>query len=136
MRVRNLVRAKASQSPVVPSEYWLDADDEDTRHVLRIDLPLSAQEMVAALYIDRGDFDLDAGLAELADNSYVWERVALAAVWKAESQICDQEPRGKLADPALLAHLRRRVYKVTSTRRAAVPDPDPGRPEWSMTSNG
>jgi hypothetical protein len=118
---RHRVPAAASQSPVLAGgSSWFEYEGEDRPHLLRMDLPVSADEMSAALYRDHAilrDTDLAAG-------RHVWEHAALViamdgltAIQDAAGAIRAQEQRGKLADPRWLALCRQRVTDVTGVRQ-------------------
>jgi hypothetical protein len=91
-----------------------------------MDLPVSTDEMVAALYYDRAILhDTD-----LAADRHVWEHAALVvamdgltAVQGTAGEICAQEQRGKLAAPGWLALSRQRVTDVTGVRQEQTDRP-------------
>jgi hypothetical protein len=112
-----LNRTEVSQvSPVVGRSAWVDGT-EDAPHPLtmRIEYPITAQEMVGALYHD-GDFLHRRDLATAAD---VWRCVALALTdagmdalsdWAAEIERTAPE---QIERPEWLAFVRARVAAVT-----------------------
>jgi hypothetical protein len=95
---------------------WFEFEGEGRPHVLRMDLPVSADEMVAALYRDHAilhDTDLAVG-------RYVREHAALVIAMDGLNSVQDtvdliraQERRGELAAPEWLALCRQRVTRVT-----------------------
>src|SRR6266851_470866 len=103
-------------SPVITREDgWLGDDDRDQPLVLQLRLPVSAEELAAALY---GDHQLCP--ADLAADVNVWAFAALAivqdglnAVRRRASDILVAETRGALARPEWLELCRRRVAEVT-----------------------
>ncbi len=105
-------------SPVITREDgWLGDDDRDQPLVLQLRLPVSAEELAAALY---GDHQLCP--ADLAADENVWGFAAaaivqdrLAAIQRRTEEITVAEMRGTLANPAWLATCRRRVAEVTGT---------------------
>jgi hypothetical protein len=101
-------------SPVPTVRSWL-FDGEGRPHVVRIELPLSAGEMVAALY---GEHE-HLMPADLDTDEEVWEHIAVVIVQdglKAVEQLADmidaQEPCRSLAAPEWLALCRHRVGEV------------------------
>ncbi len=111
--------ALASVGPVLrPGPSWFEYQGADSPHLLRMHLPVSAEEMTAALYRDRELGWRDE--THFAIGRHVWEHVALvivqdglAAVQQVAAEIRDQEPLGALADPDWLAYCRQRVTEVT-----------------------
>jgi hypothetical protein len=105
--------ALASVGPVLrPGPSWFEYQGADSPHLLRMHLPVSAEEMAAALYRDRESWRDDAYFEV---GRHVWEHVALvivedglAAVQQIAAGIRDQE-----ADPDWLAYCRQRVTEVT-----------------------
>src|SRR6266851_7029819 len=103
-------------SPVITREDgWLGDDDRDQPLVLQLRLPVSAEELAAALYGDH-----QPSPADLAADVNVWAFAALAivqdglnAVQRRADQILIAEARGTLAKPEWLALCRRRVVEVT-----------------------
>jgi hypothetical protein len=96
---------------------WFEYQGADSPHLLRMHLPVSAEEMAAALYRDRAGWRDET---HFAHDRHVWEHAALvivqdglAAVQQIAAGIRDQEPRGALADPDWLAYCRQRVTQVT-----------------------
>jgi hypothetical protein len=110
-------------SPVITREDgWLGDDDRDQSLVLRLRLPISANELAAALYDDD-----ELCPADLAADENVWGFAAvaivhdgLAAVQRRAEEIAVAEMQGTLASPAWLATCRRRVAEVTGTVVAEV----------------
>lgn len=93
---------------------WFEAKGRP--YVVRIELPLSAEEVVAALYRDHDRL----GPPDLGTDEEVWGAIALAviqdglhAVDNAADSILVQEHHGTLAAPDWLALCRRRVAEVT-----------------------
>jgi len=105
-------------SPVITREDgWLGDDDRDQSLVLRLRLPISANELAAALYNDDGLCP-----ADLTADHNVWGFAAVAiiqdglnAIQHRAEEIAVAEMRGTLANPAWLATCRRRVAEVTGT---------------------
>ncbi len=103
-------------SPVIAGQDgWLGDDDRDQPLTLQLRLPISAEELVTALY---GDHQLCP--ADLAADENVWGFAALAivqdglnAIQRRADEILVAEARGALANPAWLATCRRRVAEVT-----------------------
>ena len=96
---------------------WLGDDDRDQPLVLQLRLPVSADEMAAALY---GDEQLSP--ADLAADENVWGFAACAIaqdgmnqIERRADQIAVEEAQGTLANPAWLELCRRRVAEVTGT---------------------
>jgi len=90
--------------------------------VVRVELPLSATEMVAALY---GEHDRLTP-ADLGTEEEVWGHIAvvvvqegLLAVWQLAGVIERAEPCRVLATPEWLALCRKRVAEVTAGRTGA-----------------
>lgn len=101
-------------SPVPTVRSWL-FDVEGRPHVMRIELALSAAEMVAALY---GEHE-HLMPADLDTDEEVWEHIAVVIVQdglNAIEQLADmidaQEPCRSLAAPESLALCRHRVGEV------------------------
>ena len=99
-------------------------DREGRPHVMRIELPLSATEMVAALY---GEYDR-LRPADLDDDEQVWGHIAvvvvqegLPAIWQLAEVIDAAEPCRVLAAPEWLALCRKRVAEVTAGTPGAPP---------------
>lgn len=116
-------------SPVITREDgWLGDDDRDQSLVLQLRLPVSADEMVAALY---GDEQLSP--ADLAADENVWGFAACAIaqdgmnhIERRADQIAVEEAQGTLVNRAWLELCRRRVAEVTdtvATRSAAASTP-------------
>lgn len=105
-------------SPVITREDgWLGDDDRDQSLVLQLRLPISANELAAALYDDDGLCP-----ADLAADQNVWGFAAVAivqdglnAIQRRAEEIVVAELRGTLANPAWLATCRRRVGQVTGS---------------------
>ncbi len=103
-------------SPVISGEGgWLGDDDRDQPLTLQLGLPVSAEELAAALY---GEHQLTP--AGLATDVNVWAFAALAivqdglnAIRRRASDILVAEARGTLARPEWLELCRRRVAEVT-----------------------
>ena len=110
-------------SPVISSENgWLGDDGWDQPLTLQLSLPVSAEELVTALY---GDDHLSPG--DLAADENVWAFAAVAivqdgltAIQRRADQIQADEARGRLMNPAWLELCRRRVADVTGSA-ATVP---------------
>jgi len=110
-------RREAAQVSLVISgeDHWLGDGDRHQPLVLALRLPVSPEELAAALY--RHDGYLTA--ADLADDMSVWGHAATvitqdgadAIEWLAD-EIVLAEAAGTLANPAWLAHCRR-VAEVT-----------------------
>ena len=124
-------------SPVITREDgWLGDDDRDQPLVLQLRLPVSADEMTAALY---GDEQLSP--ADLAADENVWGFAACAVaqdgmnhIERRADQIAVEEARGTLANPAWLELCRRRVAEVTGAaprrRRPHRPGLAPAPQAW------
>jgi hypothetical protein len=111
-------------SPAITSEDgWLGTDGRDQPLTLQLRLPVSAEELAAALYSD----DL-LSPPDLATDADVWAFAAVAivqdgldAIQRHADEIAVAEARGELANPAWLELCRRRVAEVTgSTEGPAV----------------
>jgi hypothetical protein len=92
-------------------------DEEGRPHVVRMELPLSAGEMVAALYGEHGRL----APADLETDGDVWGQIAMVVVqdglhevWQLADLIDAQEPCHALTAPVWLALCRRRVADVTA----------------------
>lgn len=103
-----------SHVPTVNS--WL-FDGEGRPHLVRIELPLSAEEMVAALY---GEHE-HLMPADLDTDEEVWEHVAVAVVQdglnvieQLAGMIDAQESCRSLTAPEWLALCRQRVAEATA----------------------
>lgn len=105
-------------SPIITREDgWLGDDDRDQPLTLQLRLPVSADELAAALYGNDGLCP-----ADLAADENVWGFAAAAIVQgglnaaqhRAE-EITVAEMQGTLANPAWLATCRRRIAEVTGT---------------------
>jgi hypothetical protein len=97
-------------------------DREGRPHVVRIELPLSAGEMEAALY---GEYDRLTP-ADLNTDEEVWGHIAVVivqdgfhALWQLAESIDAQEPCRALAAPGWLALCRKRVAEVTAGKPGA-----------------
>jgi len=108
-------------SPVIAGGAWLGDDDPDQSLTLQLRLPISAEELVAALYEDD-----QLCPADLVKDENVWGFAAVAivqdglnAIQRHRDEILVAEARGTLVNPAWLATCRCRVAEVTGT---AVPD--------------
>ncbi len=116
-------------SPVISGEGgWLGDDDRDQPLTLQLGLPVSAEELAAALY---GEHQLTP--ADLATDVNVWAFAALVivqdglnAIQARANDILVAEARGTLARPEWLELCRRRVAEVTGcadTPAAALSPP-------------
>ncbi len=108
-------------SPVIAGEVWLGDDDLDQPLVLQLRLPVSAEDLAAALY-----YDDQLSPADLAADENVWgfaaaviARDGINAVERRVDKIVLAEARGTLANPTWLAACRGRVAEVTG---CASPD--------------
>lgn len=104
----------APMCPVITGGCWFEAEDRPL--TLRMELPLSAALMVAALY---GENTM-LGPRDLASDEDVWGQVAtivvqdgLNAIERAAQKLASQERRGTVTAPEWLAFCRRRVAEVT-----------------------
>jgi hypothetical protein len=112
------VLADGLVSPVIGRPTWVEADNSaDYPLTLRVEFPLDARLMVAALYHD-GKFLKPDDLATAAD---VWNCAALALLdmgfqgLAVYADCVDQDiERGRIEYPAWLAHVRQRVAEVTA----------------------
>lgn len=102
-------------SPVIAGGVWLGDADREQPLTLQLRLPVSGDELAAALYSDEG-----LTLEDLADDEKVWGFAAAAiasdglnAIQQRADEIALAEVRGRVADPAWLAACRRRVADVT-----------------------
>ena len=110
-------------SPVITREDgWLGDDDRNQPLVLRLRLPISANELAAALYSDDGLCP-----ADLAADQNVWGFAAVAivqdglnAIQRHAEEIAVAEMWGTLANTAWLATCRRRVAEVTGAAPQAT----------------
>lgn len=103
----------ASSIPTV-EPFWLE--EEGRPHVVRIDLPLSTEEMVAALYGDRERLTP----VDLGSDEDVWGQIALVVIQdgltvvdQRAALIDAQESHRTLTAPEWLTLCRRRVDEVT-----------------------
>jgi hypothetical protein len=104
-------------SPVIAGGAWLGDDSRHQPLVLQLRLPVSAEELAAALY---GDDHLSP--ADLAADENVWAFAAVAivqdglnAIQRRADEILVAEIRGRLASAAWLEVCRRRVAEVTGS---------------------
>ena len=100
-------RAGARALPVIADARWFDP--VDGAFVLRVECPLTFDEMVAALYgvVEEGDIDGDD---ELCGSAAVTLLVGgLSALNERAARIRRDEQRGAIEAPAFLALCRRRV---------------------------
>jgi hypothetical protein len=107
-------------SPVIARGVWLEDEPEEDRQrslVLQLRLPVSADELAAALYCDG-----QLCPADLAADENVWGFAAAAIVQHGMNAIelradlvLRDSAHGTLASPAWLEHCRRRVAEVTGT---------------------
>jgi hypothetical protein len=105
-------------SPVIAGGVWFEDEPEpDQRRslVLQLRLPVSADELAAALY-----YDDQLCPADLAADENVWGFAAAAivqdgvnAVELRADLVARDAARGTLASPGWLEHCRRRVAEVT-----------------------
>ena len=108
-----LAHVPGSGQHTVPDEWF---ETENRPHVLRMNVPLSADEMVAALYLEHDRLTR----AELASDQDVRGRIAVTiviegqpAVGHSARQIREAEESGSgVSAPAWLAFCRRRVAEV------------------------
>jgi hypothetical protein len=116
-------RETPTVSPVLTSEDgWLGDDDRNQPLTLQLRLPVSAEELAAALYDDH-----QLCPADLAADENVWGfaaaaivRDGLSSVQRRVDEILLGESRGTLVHQAWLATCRRRVAEVTG---ASPPSP-------------
>jgi hypothetical protein len=124
-------RARHQAGPVSPvisgEDGWLGDDDRDQPLTLRLELPVSATDLAAALY----GYGV-RGLCpdDLADDENVWGFAALAIVQdgldtiqRRAKDIETAETCGTLASPSWLAACRSRVAEVTGQAAGAVSPP-------------
>jgi hypothetical protein len=105
-------------SPVISGENgWLGDNGRDQPLTLQLSLPVSAEELVTALY---GDDHLPA--ADLATGENVWAFAAVAivqdgltAIQRRADQILVAEARGRLVNLAWPELCHRRVAEVTGS---------------------
>jgi hypothetical protein len=102
-------------SPVIAGGTWLGDDDPRQSLTLQLRLPISADELAAALY---GDDQLCP--ADLVKDENVWGFAAVAitqdglnVIQHHRDEILLAEAQGRLTHPAWLATCRRRVAEVT-----------------------
>jgi len=111
-------------SPVISGEGgWLGDDDRDQPLTLQLGLPVSAEELAAALY---GEHQLTP--ADLATDVNVWAFAALVivqdglnAIQARANDILVAEARGTLARPEWLELCRRRVAEVAAPAAVCAP---------------
>jgi len=103
----------APTSPVITAGTWFEAGGRPL--TLRMELPLSAELMVAALYSDE---TIQAD--DLLTAEDVWGQVAciltdkgMAELEQLAAMLPRQEKRGRLDAPDWLAFVRQRVAEVT-----------------------
>lgn len=121
--------APVSKSPVLTGgSSWFEFEGEGMPHLLRMDLPVSADEMIAALYRDRAVLHG----TDLGADCHVWEHAALVVALDGLNSIQDtvgeiraQEQHGKLAAPEWLTLCRQRVADVTGIRQEQADRVDP-----------
>jgi hypothetical protein len=112
-------RARHQAGPVSPvisgDNGWLGDDGRDQPLTLQIALPVSAEELAAALYCDD-----HLTPADLAKDHSVWALATVAivqdglnAIQRRADEILADEARGRLANPGWLELCRRRVTEVT-----------------------
>jgi hypothetical protein len=108
-------------SPVVTGGTWLGDDDPGQSLTLQLRLPVSPDELAAALYRDEYLCP-----ADLAKDENVWGFAAVAivqdglnAIQRHADEILIAEARGTLANPAWLAICRCSVAEVTGTTQTA-----------------
>lgn len=103
----------APASPLLTGDTWLEANGRPC--ILRIDLPISASEMVAALYgeqsrLQRGDLDSVEGV--WAHTAIVVVQDGLFHVERLADKIHEQQQPGTLEASEWLAYCRQRVAAV------------------------
>jgi hypothetical protein len=103
----------APASPLFSGGSWLEANGRPC--ILRMELPIAADEMVAALY---GEYQR-LGLDDLASAEGVWAHIALVVVQEGlheveelAGKIREQAQAAALEAPEWLAYRRRRVAAV------------------------
>jgi hypothetical protein len=111
-------------SPVITGGTWFEdepAPDRRRSLVLQVRLPVSADELAAALY-----YDVGLTPADLATDEDVWGFAASAivhhgmnAVELRADLITRDTAQGTLANPGWLEHCRRRVAEVTGVAAQA-----------------
>ncbi|HZR49215.1 MAG TPA: hypothetical protein VFB06_06830 [Streptosporangiaceae bacterium] len=107
---------------VVPADGWFET--EDRPYVLRMEVPLSVEEMVAALYSEHNRLTP----AELASDQDVRGHIAVTLLAKGQpaigyvaEQVREAEQSGSgVRAPAWLALCRRRVAEVTGCTPATA----------------
>src|SRR5215471_14344224 len=102
-------------SPVVTGGAWLGDEGRDQPLILQLRLPVSAEELAAALY-----FDDHLSPADLAADENVWAFAAVAiiqdgqnAIQARAAEILVAEARGTVGNPGWLELCRARVAEVT-----------------------
>ena len=102
-------------SPVIAGGTWLGDDDPRQSLTLQLRLPISAEELAAALYEDD-----QLCPADLVKDENVWGFAAVAivqdglnAIQHHRDEILIAEAQGRLTNPTRLATCRRRVAEVT-----------------------
>jgi hypothetical protein len=114
----------ARVGPVLAADRWFDEDAGRKPLSLRMEFPLSAEEMVAALWaraeLSAGDLDSDEAVWGYA--ALVLTNDGIKAIEQAADQILVREHRHVMSGEEAwwLAFLRRRVAEVTT-----CPHPDP-----------
>src|SRR6266566_656207 len=101
-------------SPVITADRWFDADGRP--YIARMELPLSAEEMVAALYGEHARLipaDLEADEDVWAHAALVVVQDGLHEIERIAAKIRKQKQSPTLAVPEWLAFCRRRVAEVT-----------------------
>lgn len=103
----------APTSPLITGGTWFEATGLPC--LVRMALPVSAEDMVAALYRDHSRL-LDA---DLETDEEIWSSIAIVIVqdglyqiWRTADQICKQEQSGTLEAPDWLTYCRSRVAAV------------------------
>ncbi len=101
-------------SPLITAGRWFEADGRP--YIARMELPLSAEEMVAALYGEHPRLmpaDLEADEGVWANAALVVVQDGLREIERIAVRIRQQERSPELAAPEWLAFCRRRVAEVT-----------------------
>lgn len=98
-------------------------EDEGRPHLLRMEVPLSAQEMVAALYTDRDILRDD----ELGRDEDVWQHVAIVLVRDGLHTIQAQAAEILASDARNTPPEYRRWLEVCHRRVAEMTGDDPTR---------
>lgn len=102
-------------SPVIAGGTWLGDDDPRQSLTLQLRLPISADELAAAL-----NEDDQLCLADLVKDENLWGFAAVAivqdglnAIQHHRDEILPAEAQGRLTNPTWLATCRRRVAEIT-----------------------